>query len=375
MSELINISRSNAPGYSSVRLEKHTIRQMPVVVIALHERCDCRCVMCDIWKIAEPREIALANLQRQLDSFDQLGVRWIALTGGEPQHHSHFAEFAGALRARGIRVTMLTAGLLVEADVAKVADAVDDVIVSLEGPPAVHDRLRRVPGAFTRLSAGIRALKNLRADFSVGVRCTVQRGNHDALCRTIESAQSIGADSVSFLAADLTSTAFNRAQTWSSSRQGGVALDETQLYILEKEIERVIEIYGDSGFVVESPAKLRRIVHHFRAHLHHSLPVAPRCNAPWVSAVVEVGGDVRPCFFHTPIGNINDGTLAAIVNGPEALQFRSQLDVSTNPTCRQCVCSLYIPQLDDSISLQFPVSKQGRSEKRHTKNHAFKSTI
>jgi hypothetical protein len=38
--------------------------------------------------------------------------------------------------------------------------------------------------------------------------------------------------------------------------------------------------------------------------------VAPRCNAPWVSAVVETDGAVRPCFFQQAIGNLADGTLA-----------------------------------------------------------------
>jgi MoaA/NifB/PqqE/SkfB family radical SAM enzyme len=94
---------------------------------------------------------------------------------------------------------------------------------------------------------------------------------------------------------------------------------------------------------VESPDKLRRIVLHFRACLKQVPPVAPRCNAPWVSAVVEAGGDVRPCFFHPPLGNIHEGTLHEILNGSRALHFRKDLDIASNPTCRECVCSLYIP--------------------------------
>ena len=65
----------------------------------------------------------------------------------------------------------------------------------------------------------------------------------------------------------------------------------------------MIESNAGSGFVLENPDKLRRIVHHFRAHLGLAEPVAPRCNAPWVSAVIESDGTVRPCFFHEPIGN------------------------------------------------------------------------
>jgi radical SAM protein with 4Fe4S-binding SPASM domain len=67
-----------------------------------------------------------------------------------------------------------------------------------------------------------------------------------------------------------------------------------------------------------------------------------------VSAVIEASGDVRPCFFHPVVGNINRGALPEILNGPEALRFRANLDVASNAICRKCVCSLYIPPQDQS---------------------------
>src|SRR6185312_9975980 len=64
------------------------------------------------------------------------------------------------------------------------------------------------------------------------------------------------------------------------------------------------------------------------------------CNAPWVSAVVEADGTVRPCFFHRPVGAVNGLRLEQVLNGPEAVQFRRNLDVATNSVCQRCVCSL-----------------------------------
>jgi MoaA/NifB/PqqE/SkfB family radical SAM enzyme len=157
--------------------------------------------------------------------------------------------------------------------------------------------------------------------------------------------------SISFLAADLTSSAFNRPEGWLPDRLDRVALVSDEVDALEAEVEALInEQRGelDSGFVVESAGKLRRIVQHFRAHLHQAQSLAPRCNAPWVSAVIEASGDVRPCFFHPVVGNIHRHALPEIVNGPEALHFRASLDVASNPICRKCVCSLYIPPQDES---------------------------
>lgn len=328
------------------RLRVHEIRKMPVVVIALHEGCNCRCVMCDIWKIRQPQELALEMLERQLDSFEKLGVEWVALTGGEPQRHNHFAEFTTALHARGVRVTMLTAGVLLEADAKLVSGAVDDVIVSLDGPPEVHDRIRRIPAAFTKLESGIRALRAVRPSMRITARCTVQRANHDALCRTVECGRALGLNSISFLAADVASSAFNRPLAWAAARQNAVALDELQIGRLQEQIEGLIVMHAEDGFVAESPDKLRRIVLHFRAHLGHVPAAAPRCNAPWRSAVIEAGGDVRPCFFHDPIGSIREKTFAETINSPEARRFRSELNIAANPTCQRCVCSLYLPRAE-----------------------------
>jgi radical SAM protein with 4Fe4S-binding SPASM domain len=70
------------------------------------------------------------------------------------------------------------------------------------------------------------------------------------------------------------------------------------------------------------------------------MPQAPTCNAPWVSAVVEVDGSVRPCFFHRPIGNITSSPLEEVINGEAAQEFRQSLDIENDATCRRCVCSL-----------------------------------
>jgi MoaA/NifB/PqqE/SkfB family radical SAM enzyme len=278
--------------------------------------------MCDIWRIREPKEINPTDLEGQLDSFRELGVRWVVFTGGEPQMNAQVGFLAQMLRAEGIRVTMLTAGLLLEPHAESVAANIDDVIVSLDGP------------------------REFRPEMAVRARCTVQKANHRSLCAIIQSAKEIGLNSISFLAADLASEAFNRPEGWGPERQERVALNAGEVDALEAEVERLISEHSldlDAGFVVESAGKLRRIVRHFRAHLGQAEHVAPRCNAPWVSAVIEASGDVRPCFFHPSFGNIHNHTLHQIVNSPEALTFRANLDVATNPVCRRCVCSLHIP--------------------------------
>jgi MoaA/NifB/PqqE/SkfB family radical SAM enzyme len=148
---------------------------------------------------------------------------------------------------------------------------------------------------------------------------------------------------ISFLAADLTSSAFNRPLIWPTSRQAEIGLSLSELGVLEDQIETLIrdseEEFG-AGFVAESPEKLRRIARHFRVHLGLESGESPVCNAPWTSAVIEADGEVRPCFFHPSIGNLRSASLEAILNGAKGLNFRRSLDITANAICRNCVCSL-----------------------------------
>jgi MoaA/NifB/PqqE/SkfB family radical SAM enzyme len=345
MTALISISTSD-PRVERADLDVHRVRTVPVVVISPHNQCDCHCVMCDIWKIRDAKEFSVEDLERQIASFRSLGVRWVVFTGGEPQKNSRLPILARMLRDQGIRVTLLTAGLLLDAQAEAIAATVDDVIVSLDGPPALHNRIRRVPRAFERLAGGVQELRLLRPDIPIRARCTVQKLNHCSLRATTVSAREIGLNSISFLAADVSSTAFNRPHPSSAERHDPIALNAVEVEDLEREIQCLIDKHAvdiDSGFIAESPTKLARIALHFRACLGQKEPVAPRCNAPWVSTVIEAGGDVRPCFFHRPLGNTRDGALHEILNGPQALQFRRNLDMASDPICQRCVCSLYVP--------------------------------
>lgn len=329
---------------------QHQIRSLPVVVLYPHNQCNCRCMMCDIWRIREAKQISERDIEHLLPSFRDLGVHWVVFSGGEPQLNEQWSWIARTFRSIGCRVTLLTAGLLLKSQAEAVAENTDDVIISLDGPPAVHNSIRRVPDAFERISEGVRALHEIRPDMEIRARCTVQKANHHSLRGATAYARQMGLTSISFLAADLTSEAFNRPEGWTTDRRARIALSSSEIDELELEMERLILEEGGHypRFVVESSEKLRRIVKHFRAHIGQSRSTAPRCNAPWVSAVIEAGGDIRPCFFHPAFGNIHRESFSEILNGPAALDFRANLDISTNATCRRCVCSLHLNSPDEA---------------------------
>ena len=317
------------------------LTKLPILILHPHSRCNCRCLMCDIWKITDAQEITAEDLERHIAGIQELGVEWVVFSGGEPLMHSDLFRLSAVLRRRGIKVTILSTGLLLARNAQAIAENTDDLIVSLDGPAEIHDAIRRIPSAFQMLKAGVKAVKAISPDFPVHARCTIQRSNCRHLRATVATAREIGLDGISFLAADLTSTAFNRPEGWTLERTGEVALNASDISALEAGIDAMIRAGESGGFVAETPAKLRRIAAHFHAHLKGSDSVAPVCNAPWVSVVVETDGTVRPCFFHRAIGRLDATTsLIDVINGPAAAEFRASLDVASHPICKRCVCSL-----------------------------------
>jgi MoaA/NifB/PqqE/SkfB family radical SAM enzyme len=331
----------------SAHLEGSRITRLPILLLNIHSQCNCRCVMCDIWKRKDGREFHAADLERHRESIRALGVKHVVLTGGEPLLNRELDAICMFFRDLDVRLTLLTTGLLLHQKADSVAAGFDDIILSIDGPPEINDRIRRVPNAFQSIQNGVLAIRARLPVMQISCRTTVQKLNHAHLRDTVSAARLLELNSISFLAADISSAAFNREERWSPERQDEIALSGAELIELEEEIELLIQMHQEdinSGFIAESDAKLRRIGSRFREHLEGIPSKAPLCNAPWVSAVVEVDGSVRPCFFHPAVGDANQLTLEEAINTDTALSFRSRLKIASNPTCQRCVCSLNYPQ-------------------------------
>lgn len=319
------------------------IERLPILILFPHSRCNCRCLMCDIWKESERKELSPEDVRRWLPGWRALGVERIVLSGGEALMHGDLWRFCRPLVDAGIRISLLSSGLLLARDADGIARHVDDVILSLDGPRAVHDEIRNVPRAYDRLAEGVAAVRAASRTVGISARCTVQRRNFRHLRETVRAARELGLDRISFLAADVSSEAFNRPGGWDGSQQSAIALAPGEVHELATELTLLEdEFAADRDFIVEGPEKLRAKLLRYFGALAGDGDFAPvTCNAPWVSSVVESDGTVRPCFFHEPLGNIHrDGSLQEILNGEKAVAFRAALDVATNPVCRRCVCSL-----------------------------------
>ena len=240
----------------------------------------------------------------------------------------------------------MSTGLTLKKNAAQLVKWADDVIVSLDGDQALHDSIRNIPGAYHKLKDGIKTIKAINPGFPITGRTVIHRLNYRQWTAIIDAAKDLGLDRISFLPADVSSNAFNRETAWDNKRQDEILVPENELQALQAIIDTIAANYKtdfNSGFIAESLLKLQKIYSHYAAAYDQLAFPVKKCNAPWVSAVVEADGNVRPCFFHAAYGNIKDDSLDKIINSETAIAFRRNLDISKDATCRKCVCYLNLP--------------------------------
>jgi radical SAM protein with 4Fe4S-binding SPASM domain len=145
-------------------------------------RCNAACVHCGSDAGSpRPRELTADEALGVCDALAGLGVHEVTLSGGEPLLRPDWPAIASRLAARGVRVEVITNGLLLDRDLARrIADAkVASVSISVDGPPAIHDRLRGTPLGFQRAMAAAGHVR--AAGLKVGAVTQVSRANRHAL--------------------------------------------------------------------------------------------------------------------------------------------------------------------------------------------------
>jgi MoaA/NifB/PqqE/SkfB family radical SAM enzyme len=312
--------------------------RLPLVTFYLTERCNSRCVTCDYWRHGRA-DATLESVLRVVPDLRRLGTRVALLSGGEPLMNPEWRDIARALRDAGVRPWLLTSGLSLAKHAAVAAEAFETITVSMDGTNSTMYAAIRGLDAFDKVCEGARVAA--RAGAAVSLRVTLQRTNYRELPRFVAVAREIGARQVSFLAVDVANAhAFAR----SGPVAQGLALDADDVArfgALVDTLEHEEAAAFESGFIAESPAKLRRLRDYFGALCGLCAYPPVRCNAPAFSAVVGVDGRVSPCFFIAGTGADTQAGLAAAIDDPAMEAQRAGIARGERAECARCVCSMW----------------------------------
>ena len=324
-----------------VRLGEITNRTfiVPLVIFYPTSRCNSRCVSCEWWRSSGDGDLDLDEIASLSKALPPLGTHIVAFSGGEPLLRSDVFAAARLFRRQGMALHLLTSGVLLERFAADVAREFSRVIVSLDAPTAsLYEAVRGIR-ALEIVEEGVARLRRIAPALPVSARATLHKLNFREMPRLVDHAKAMALDGISFLPADLSSSAFGRHRTPCAE---ALALDAEEVAEFNAVIEATLADHAgdvESGFIAERPEKLRRLPQYYAA-LAGDGPFPPvSCNAPWTSVVVEADGSVRPCFFHDAVGNVRDTPLEVIVRR-HLPEFRRTLNVGANPVCARCVCSM-----------------------------------
>ena len=324
------------------------LRRLPLATLYLTERCNSRCVTCDYWRHGRD-DMRLESVRTLLPALRELGTQVVLLSGGEPLMNPDWAAIAGLLREAGIKVWLLTSGLSLAKHAVRAAELLDAVTVSLDGTDRATYQAIRGLDALDKVCEGIQAMA--ARGVAPGVRVTVQRANFRQLPQFVSLARTLGARQVSFLAVDVANPhAFGRSEAFGSDLALGVE-DLSDFDRILSDMEHSCAADFGSGFIAESPLKLRRLYDYFSAIQGRGAYPTVRCNAPEFSAVIGATGQVQPCFFITgpaearlPGSSAPHATAVAlpgILNGLGMSALRADIRDGARTECKTCVCSMW----------------------------------
>jgi radical SAM protein with 4Fe4S-binding SPASM domain len=114
------------------------------------------------------------------DALAELGCQQCNVTGGEPLLRQDWPLICQRLSSRGIRVTLLSNGSLIDAEIVQraIGCGVAGFAISLDGLPATHDRIRVWPGGSSAFACALAAARLVKsAKLSLAVITHITRWN------------------------------------------------------------------------------------------------------------------------------------------------------------------------------------------------------
>jgi MoaA/NifB/PqqE/SkfB family radical SAM enzyme len=132
-------------------------------------RCNLRCKHCYTNSGPDGATMLRADaVKAVISGAAKVGYHRLSVSGGEPFLYPHLAEVLRAAKQGGMATSVVTNGyFLTPAHLDPVRNDVDVVVVSLDGPRELHDRMRGATRSFDRLEAGLETLRSAGMPFGL----------------------------------------------------------------------------------------------------------------------------------------------------------------------------------------------------------------
>ena len=183
------------------------------ISFTITNHCNLRCQMCGQWsqegyirtnKDSLKHELTLADWKRMVDELAVHGIPSVLLRGGEVFMFPGIVELLDYIHEKGMFISIDTNGTMLEqfaADIVRIGKM--HLTVSVDGPEAVHDSVRGIPGTFQKLKAGVAKITELEAgsENKIGrsICFTISQYNYRNLGIMPDVARSLGLGSIAIV--------------------------------------------------------------------------------------------------------------------------------------------------------------------------------
>lgn len=274
--------------------------------VRLDTECNLTCEMCS-WKkqtIALPKN----SLEGLISRARIVGVRFIAVTGGEPTMYPDIKDNLKFIKDNGLRVSLSTNGYLKPERLKELIPYIDVVDISMDSAdPDLHDRIRGKVGVFPVTMKSVRLLAE--AGLKPHINVTIMPDNFEGLHRMVPLLAGC-INSMSFTLVD-TAMIKQRTERYVFSEEQLVSFYFNEVILILKECSkhkikiRITPFFDD---LKEKSAEyvLMKLLSakdeyrsRFRTIFH---PNNKKCAIPWNYLRVNPTGDLVFCCFQDDSG-------------------------------------------------------------------------
>jgi MoaA/NifB/PqqE/SkfB family radical SAM enzyme len=315
------------------------------VTFRISGQCDLKCQMC-IYRNAgfldTAQMLPLEIFKKVIDQASS-SKPFITFTGGEPLLHPEILECLSYVKEKGLYCSLTTNGLRLAQYAEGIAKSgLDLLVVSLDGPQEVHDRIRGRAGAYQKALEGIRKVKGFARRLLLFVNTSIQADSYQRIEELVDELVGLGVDgmnvAVLWTRPPERSASHNRLFPEYSVRDGWI--DESLMQIDFRVLEVVLNRARKKDlfvnfFPLSSIQQMRTWYTDPRQLLN-----GHRLKCPWMMANVFHDGTMRMCD-DIVLGDLKIQDFWEIWNGEKMARFRRTLRANRNfPICAGC-CSMF----------------------------------
>lgn len=322
--------------------------------------CNLRCRICSWWgKKGACRNSSFIKRQsvnlkfNDLKKFAEEIINFRPLTvtfsGGEPLLYKYWYPLAKYFKNHGIKVSLTTNGVRLAKEFRKITETVDEINLSLGGPPSLLPLIREDPIAhFTKIFRGLKLITKFKKKNNnkprLRVLCTISDLSYKHLSKLIDFLQknNIAIDQYYFQhLMFIDKKTFQKQKKIFSDKFKIKNLDIWQGYTylptkidfqrFRGEINKVNK-YPNAIF---SPNLSSKELQSYYQKNKITSSYRKFCLAPWLQLNVLPNGDLYICNDYF-IGNLKEGPFEKIWNGKKSQNLRKCISRELFPACKGC---------------------------------------